>query len=117
MDRLAAEGLDVDCLSANQASPGLRRAIASLARQTGAPTDLSRPFAERIADRRPALEVGVIQALAESLVAVWNAAIRCRNVCTTPPSRPRPSRAVSWRDAGWRACHRRPPGRPHGSRG
>lgn len=69
IDRLAAEGLDVDCLSANQASPGLRRAIASLARQTGALLDLSRPFAERIADRRLALEVGVIQALAESLVS------------------------------------------------
>lgn len=68
VDRLAAEGLDVDCLSARQASPGLRRVIVGLARQAGALLDRSRPFAERIADRRLALEVGVIQALAESLV-------------------------------------------------
>ena len=68
VDRLADEGLDVDCLSARQASPELRRVIAGLARQAGALLVRSRPFAERIADRRLALEVGVIQALAESLV-------------------------------------------------
>lgn len=68
VDRLAAEGLDVDCLAAPQASPELRRVIAGLARQAGSLLDRSRPFAERIADRRLALEVGVIQALAESLV-------------------------------------------------
>lgn len=67
-DCLAAEGLDVECLSARQASPALRRAIAGLARQAGALLDRSRPLAERIVDRRLALEVGVIQALAESLV-------------------------------------------------
>jgi squalene synthase HpnC len=69
LDRLAAEGLDVDCLSAEKASPALRRVIVGLARQTGALLGRSRPFAERIADRRLALEVGVIQALAESLVS------------------------------------------------
>lgn len=68
LDRLAAEGLDVDCLSGRAASPELRRVIVGLARQTGALLDRSRPFAERIVDRRLALEVGVIQALAESLV-------------------------------------------------
>jgi squalene synthase HpnC len=68
LDRLAAEGLDVDCLSARQASPALRRVIVGLAQQTGALLDRSRPFADRIADRRLALEVGVIQTLAESLV-------------------------------------------------
>lgn len=67
-DRLAAEGLAVDCLAARKASPELRRVIAGLAAQAGALLDKSRPFAERIADRRLALEVGVIQALAESLV-------------------------------------------------
>lgn len=68
VDRLAAEGLDVDCLSRSKGSPQLRRVIAGLARQAGALLDRSRPFAERIVDRRLALEVGVIQALAESLV-------------------------------------------------
>lgn len=68
IDCLAVEGLDVDCLSAPRASPALRRVIAGLARRTGTLLDRSRPFAERIADRRLALEVGVIQALAESLV-------------------------------------------------
>ncbi|MGD9879525.1 MAG: squalene synthase HpnC [Reyranella sp.] len=68
LDRLGVEGLAVDCLSARQASPELRRVIVGLARQAGALLDRSRPFAERIADRRLALEVGVIQALAEGLV-------------------------------------------------
>lgn len=68
IDCLAVEGLHVDCLSARRGSPGLRRAIAGLARRAGDLLDRSRPFAERIADRRLALEVGVIQALAVSLV-------------------------------------------------
>ena len=68
MDCLAAEGLDVDCLSAPRASQRLRNVITGLARRTADLLDQSRPFAERIADRRLALEVGVIQALAESLV-------------------------------------------------
>ena len=55
-------------LARPQASPALREVIAGLARRTGALLDQSRPFAGAIADRRLALEVGVIQALAESLV-------------------------------------------------
>jgi squalene synthase HpnC len=68
IDCLVAEGLDVECLAARQASPELRRVIAGLARRAGTLLDRSRPFAERIVNRRLALEVGVIQALAESLV-------------------------------------------------
>ncbi len=68
LDALAAEGLDVGRLSAPQGSPELRRVIAGLARRTAALLDRSRPFADGISDRRLALEVGVIQALAESLV-------------------------------------------------
>lgn len=68
LDCLAAEGVDVECLAARQGSPGLRRVIGGLARRAGGLLYRSRPFAERIVDRRLALEVGVIQALAESLV-------------------------------------------------
>src|SRR5207302_10375980 len=64
---LAAEGTGVEALADRVASPALRKAIAALARCTATLLDQSRPFADRIADRRLALEVGVIQALAESL--------------------------------------------------
>jgi squalene synthase HpnC len=68
LDALGAQGLGVQSLSDRQASPQLRAVIAGLARRSRALLDQSRPFADRIADRRLALEVGVIQALAESLV-------------------------------------------------
>ena len=64
---LAAHGLGVDALADRVASPELREAIAGLARRTATLLEQSRPFADRISDRRLALEVGVIQALAESL--------------------------------------------------
>jgi squalene synthase HpnC len=67
LDVLAAHGTAVDALAAAQASPALRAAIEELARRTNTVLDQSRPFAGEIADRRLALEVGVIQALAESL--------------------------------------------------
>jgi hydroxysqualene synthase len=68
LDALNAQGLGVQSLADRQASPPLRTVIAGLARRTRALLQQSRPFADRIADRRLALEVGVIQALAESLV-------------------------------------------------
>jgi hydroxysqualene synthase len=68
LDALSAQGLGVQSLADRQASPPLRTVIAGLARRTRALLRQSRPFADRIADRRLALEVGVIQALAESLV-------------------------------------------------
>ena len=68
LDALAAEGETVEALSAAQASPGLRRTIEALANRTGSLLEQSRAFAGGIADRRLALEVGVIQALAEDLV-------------------------------------------------
>jgi squalene synthase HpnC len=68
LDELGARGLGVETLGEQQASPPLRIVIAALARRAGTLLDQSRPFADRIADRRLALEVGVIQALAESLV-------------------------------------------------
>jgi squalene synthase HpnC len=67
LDAFAARGLSVASLSDRQAVPSLRDAISDLAQRTLGLLDRSRPFAERIADRRLALEVGVIQALAEDL--------------------------------------------------
>jgi squalene synthase HpnC len=67
LDSLAAHGTGVEALGAPQASPALRSVIAGLARQTQGLLEQSRRFAGQIQDRRLALEVGVIQALAESL--------------------------------------------------
>lgn len=67
LDRLAAAGLTVDALDAPAASPALRGVIVALTRQTLQLLDVSRPFAGKIRDGRLALEVGVIQALAEDL--------------------------------------------------
>lgn len=67
LDALAANGTGVESLTAAQASPALRKTIAGLAQRTQTLLEQSRPFAGEIADRRLALEVGVIQALAENL--------------------------------------------------
>jgi squalene synthase HpnC len=67
LDVLAAHGTGVDTLTATQASPALREVIAETARRTRTLLEQSRPFAGAIVDRRLALEVGVIQQLAESL--------------------------------------------------
>jgi len=67
IEALSAHGVGVEALADRVASPQLREVIAGLARNTATLLDQSRPFAEKIADRRLALEVGVIQTLAESL--------------------------------------------------
>jgi len=67
IEALAAHGVGVEALADRVASPELRKVITSLARRTATLLDQSRPFANRIADRRLALEVGVIQALADNL--------------------------------------------------
>jgi squalene synthase HpnC len=67
LDRLHAAGLGVEALDADKASPALRAVIIGLTRQTLDLLDISRPFARGIKDGRLALEVGVIQALAEDL--------------------------------------------------
>lgn len=69
LEALAAHGETVEALAAPQASPGLRRTIEALASRTGSLLKQSRAFAGGIADRRLALEVGVIQALAENLTS------------------------------------------------
>ncbi|MFC3126060.1 squalene synthase HpnC [Pseudoroseomonas globiformis] len=67
LDRMGAE--PVESLGAATASPALRAVIADLARRCQELLAQSRGFAAEIADRRLALEVGVIQALAEDLAA------------------------------------------------
>jgi squalene synthase HpnC len=67
LDRLAAAGIGVEALDAAVASPALRGVISRLARETMGLLDISRPFARGVRDARLALEVGVIQALAEDL--------------------------------------------------
>jgi squalene synthase HpnC len=69
MDVLAAHGTTPEALGAASASPGLRAAIQELAQRTSVLLVQSRLFSSQIADARLALEVGVIQALAESLIA------------------------------------------------
>jgi squalene synthase HpnC len=67
LDALAAEGATVDDLAAAHASPALLRTLSALAHRTAGLLEQSRGFAPAIADRRLALEVGAIQALAEDL--------------------------------------------------
>jgi squalene synthase HpnC len=64
---LAAAGIGVDALTAPKASPALRQVLAHLAGLTGVLLDQARPLAGQVRDRRLALEIAVIQRLAESL--------------------------------------------------
>jgi squalene synthase HpnC len=66
-DALDAAGVPLDALGAERASPALQRVISELARRTWGLLETSRPFASQIVDARLALEVTVIQKLAESL--------------------------------------------------
>jgi squalene synthase HpnC len=66
---LAAAGIGVEALGASKASPALRQVLADLASLTGVLLDQARPLAGQVRDRRLALEIAVIQRLAESLNA------------------------------------------------
>jgi squalene synthase HpnC len=68
-DVLLARGAYIEALAEAQASPALRDVIGDLARRTVVLLACSRDLAIQITDRRLALEVGVIQTLAESLAA------------------------------------------------
>ena len=70
LDALAAAGTGVEALAGDRASPALRDCIHGLARRTGELLRESRPFSARIRDTRLALEVAVIQRLAERLVVL-----------------------------------------------
>jgi squalene synthase HpnC len=67
MDGFAAAGIGPEELAEHRASPALRGLIAALARQTLELLLKSRVFAAGVRDTRLALEVSVIQGLAESL--------------------------------------------------
>ena len=67
MDAMWAEGIGPEALMAKEASPALERVIKNLTRRTKGLLEHSRPFASQISDPRLALEVTVIQRLAEDL--------------------------------------------------
>jgi squalene synthase HpnC len=67
LDAMRAAGVTVEALGEATASATLRGVIGGLAERCGALLRQSRPFAANIADRRLAMEVGVIHTLAESL--------------------------------------------------
>ncbi|THD55024.1 squalene synthase HpnC [Phenylobacterium sp.] len=69
LEDLAAADQDVTALAAPEASPGLRRVIADLARRTQELLRQSRPLAHAVRNRRLRLEIAVIQRLAEDLAA------------------------------------------------
>jgi len=66
-DALDAARVPVEALGADHATPALQKVISDLARRTWGLLDAARPFAGQIVDGRLALEVTVIQKLAESL--------------------------------------------------
>ena len=67
LDVLTAAGLEPSVLDRPVAPPALRGVIVGLTQRTLALLDLSRPFARAVKDGRLALEIGVIQTLAEDL--------------------------------------------------
>jgi squalene synthase HpnC len=69
-DALAERGLDVTALAGPKASPALKSVIAGLAAKNGALLQQSRVFARLIRDGRLALEVDLIQTLANDLNAL-----------------------------------------------
>jgi squalene synthase HpnC len=68
-DALAAAGTQAQALAAPAASPALRSVIAALARKNAGLLDKSRSFARQLRGARLALEVDLIQTLAEDLNA------------------------------------------------
>jgi squalene synthase HpnC len=64
---LTAAGVGVEALARNRANPALAGVIAGLARQNAALLETSRPFARGIKDGRLAMEVDLIQTLADDL--------------------------------------------------
>jgi len=64
---LASAGIGVEALDPPKASPALRQVISDLAGLTGVLLDQARPLAGQVRDGRLALEIAVIQRMAESL--------------------------------------------------
>jgi squalene synthase HpnC len=67
LDALARAGIGVEALGGREASPALKSVISGLAARTAGLLDTARPFAGQIGDLRLALEVDLIQTLAEDL--------------------------------------------------
>jgi squalene synthase HpnC len=70
LDALAADGLTVAALGEPRASPALRQCLKGLARRTGELLQDSRRLSHQVSDTRLALEIAVIQTLAERLVCL-----------------------------------------------
>lgn len=64
---LAAAGIGVEALGRDKANPALAGVISGLARRNAGLLETSRPFAHKIRDGRLALEVDLIQTLADDL--------------------------------------------------
>jgi squalene synthase HpnC len=64
---LAAAGIGVEALAENRANPALAGVICGLARSNAALLETSRPFSVAIKDGRLAMEVDLIQTLADDL--------------------------------------------------
>ena len=69
LDTMGELGATPEMLAASRATPALRSVIAALARRNARLLEQSAPFAAHIRDRRLALEVSLIQRLAEDLNA------------------------------------------------
>jgi squalene synthase HpnC len=67
LDAFAAAGIGPDALNSDRASPALMGLIAGMARKTSDLLVQSRSFAGQVRDHRLALEIKVIQTLAENL--------------------------------------------------
>jgi len=67
LDLMQQQSLSVEAIAQPKSSPGLRAVLSEMARLTDRLLARSRPFAGEIRDRRLALEVSVIQTLAEDL--------------------------------------------------
>lgn len=70
LDALAAAGLGVEALGEARASPALRACLRGVAQRTGALLKESSGFSALVQDARLALEISVIQQLAERLVGL-----------------------------------------------
>jgi squalene synthase HpnC len=68
LDTLAAEGLGVESLAGERASPALRRCLQALAVRTEGLLDRGRKLPASVRDTRLAIEISVIQAMAARLV-------------------------------------------------
>jgi phytoene/squalene synthetase len=64
---LTAAGIGVEALTENRANPALAGVISGLARRNAELLDMSRSFARQVRDGRLALEVDLIQTLADDL--------------------------------------------------